>query len=216
MQSSEAVGFLGKSVEDLYGRHVGVVVGFTLKTNGDVESLGVDQGSGAFTELKSTRLQLQDRAVIVVPVWKADVMRITGETEVLRKRISALQELSKDPKESGTASLAQYEQMRGLYETRLAKLQESSDKLLQEMKGRAEELDRQDETFAKFLVNVTIQFRSGEINEESFKVIGDHCGAMKARNVSEREELTAAREILGHKDGDGRTIELRVPASGST
>jgi len=39
---------------------------------------------------------------------------------------------------------------------------------------------------------------------------------MKARNVSEREELTAAREILGHKDGDGRTIELRVPASGST
>jgi len=39
---------------------------------------------------------------------------------------------------------------------------------------------------------------------------------MKARNVSEREELTAAREILGNKDGDGRTIELRVPASGST
>jgi len=64
-------------------------------------------------------------------MWKADVMRITGETEVLRKRISALQELSKDPKESGTASLAQYEQMRGLYETRLTKLQESSDKLLQ-------------------------------------------------------------------------------------
>jgi len=57
------------------------------------------------------------------------------------------------------------------------KLQESSDKLLQEMRGRVEELDRQDETFAKFLVNVTIQFRSGEINEESFKVIGDHCGA---------------------------------------
>ena len=215
MQSSEAVGFLGKSVEDLYGRHVGVVVGFTLKTNGDVESLGVDQGSGAFTELKSTRLQLQDHGVIVVPMWKADVMRITGETEVLRKRISALQELSKDPKEGGTASIAQYEQMRGLYETRLAKLQESSDKLLQEMKGRVE-LDKQDETFAKFLVNVTIQFRSGEINEESFKVIGDHCGAMKARNVSEREELTAAHEILGHKDGEGRTIELRVPSSGTT
>jgi len=83
------------------------------------------------------------------------------------------------------------------------------------MRSRVEELDRQDETFAKFLVTSPSSSGSGEINEESFKVIGDHCGAMKARNVSEREELTAAARSLaqGRRRAHDRTTG---PASGST
>jgi hypothetical protein len=215
MQSSEAVGFLGKAVEDLYGRGVGVVVGFSLKTNGDVESLGVDQGSGTFAEVKSTRLVLQGDALVVVPVWKADVMRITGEMGVLRKRISALQELAKDSNVEGGAATTQYELLSGQYEARLAKIQESSDKLLQEMKVRIGELDQQDQALAKFLVNVNIQFRSGEISEAAFGLVSEQCGAMKARNAKELEELTAAHGMLLSKDEGARPIEVRVPASGS-
>jgi hypothetical protein len=212
MQSSEAVGFLGKSVEDLYGRHVGVVVGFSLKTNGDVESVGLDQGSGSFAEVKAGRLLLHDQAMIVIPTWKADVTRITGETGVLRKRISALRELERDSKESGAAS-GQYEQLRSQYEARILKMEESSEKLLQEMKGRMEELDQHDETLAKFLVNVNIQFRSGEISDASFGVISDQCAAMRARNGKEREELTTADAMLTRKD-EGRPMEMQVPVSG--
>jgi CdvA-like coiled-coil domain len=215
MQSSDAVGFLGKSVEDLYGRRIGVVVGFALKTNGDVESVGVDQGSGAFQEVKSGRLLFHDQALVVVPVWKADVMRITGETGVLRKRISALQELAKDSKEDGPGALAQYEQLRGQYEMRLAKIQESSDKLVQDIETRIRELDQQDESLARFLVSVNIQFRSGEIDEPSFALVSDQCGGMKARNAKEREELTAAHSMLSQRGGEGRKIEVQVPASGA-
>jgi hypothetical protein len=215
MQSSEAVGFLGKSVEDLYGRHFGVVVGFSLKTNGEVESVGVDQGSGSFLELKSSRLLLQEGGLIVVPIWKADVARITGEMGVLRKRISALQELRTDSDEAGPVSPEHYDQLRAQYEARVAKIQESSEKLLQEMRSRLEELDRQDGSFSRFLVNVNIQFRSGEINEESFRIIGDHCGAIKARNAKEREELATAYEMLARKDEEGRQMEIQVPMSGA-
>jgi hypothetical protein len=213
MQSSEAVGLLGKSVEDLYGRHVGVVVGFSLKTNGDVESVGLDQGSGSFSEVKASRLLMHEQALIVIPMWKADVTRIAGETGVLRKRISALRELEGDSKESGAAS-GQYGQLRSQYEARVVKIEESSEKLLQEMKGRMEELDQQDETLAKFMVNVNIQFRSGEISDSSFGVISDHCAAMKARNGKEREELTTALSMLGRKAEAGRPIEIQVPVSG--
>jgi hypothetical protein len=216
MQSSEAAGFLGKPVEDLYGRHVGAIVGFSLKTNGDVDSVGVDLGSGSFAEVKSNRLLLHEQALIVVPMWKADVMRITGETGVLSKRISALQELAKDSQEGGSASQAQYDQLRAQYETRLAKVQESSDRLLQEMKGRMEEIDRADEAMAKFLVNVNIQFRSGEISEASFGLIRDQCATMKARNAKEREELTTAHAMVGQKENEAaRPIEVQVPASGA-
>lgn len=202
-------------MDDLYGRHFGAVVGFSLKTNGDVDSVGVDLGSGSFTEVKSNRLLLHEQALIVVPMWKADVMRITGEIGVLSKRISALQELAKDTQEGVAASRAQYDQLRAQYETRLAKVQESSDRLLQEMKSRMEEIDRADEAMAKFLVNVNIQFRSGEISEASFGLIRDQCATMKARNAKEREELTTAHAMVAQKEKEeARPIELQVPASG--
>lgn len=207
MQSSEAVGFLGKAVEDFYGRNVGVVVGFSLKTNGDVESVGLDQGSGSFAEVKASRLLLHEQSLIVVPMWKADVTRITGETGVLRKRISALRELERDDP-SG-----QYAQLLAQYEARVAKTEESSEKLLQEMRSRIGEIDQQDEAIARFLINVNIQFRSGEIGEASFGAINDNCAAMKARNGKEKEELTTALSMLGLKE-EGRTVELRIPVSG--
>jgi hypothetical protein len=213
MQSSEAVGLLGKSAEDLYGRQVGVVVGFSLKTNGDVESVGLDQGSGSFTEVKAGRLLLHEQALVVIPAWKADVARITGETGVLRKRISALRELERGSKEGGAASSGQYEQQRAQYEARVAKIEESSGKLLQEMRSRTDEIDQQDETVAKFLVNVNIQFMSGEISDASFGVVSDHCAAMKVRNEKEREDLTTALSLLGLKE-EGRTVELQIPVSG--
>jgi hypothetical protein len=212
MQSSEAVGLLGRSAEDLYGRQVGVVVGFSLKTNGDVESLGLDQGSGSFAEVKVSRLLFHEQALIVVPAWKADVARITGETGVIRKRISALRELERESKESGADS-TQYEQLRAQYEARVAKTEESSEKLLQEMKGRAEEIDQQDETIARYLVNVSIQFRSGEIGDASFGAIGSHFAAMKARNGKEREELTNAIAVLAPRD-EGRAMEFQVSVPG--
>lgn len=213
MQSSEAVGFLGKPVEDLYGRSVGVVVGFSLKTNGDVESVGLDRGSGSFAEVKSSRLILHEQALVVLPMWKADVARITGETAVLRKRISALRELERQSKEDGAAPAAQYEQLRAQYEARVLKTEESTEKLLQELKGRAEEVDQQDEAVSRFLVNVNIQFMSGEISEASYGVVNERCAAMKARNRKEREELTTALSMLVKKD-EGRPVEIPVPVSG--
>jgi CdvA-like coiled-coil domain len=218
MQSSEAVGFVGKTVEDIYGRSVGVIVGFTLKTNGDVDSVGVDQGNGAFTEVKSSRLILHEQTLILVPTWKADVMRISGEMGVLRKRVSALQELAKDSKEDGPMAIAQYEQLRSQYETRLAKIQESNEKLLEEMKSRIGELDQQDQSLVKFLVNVNIQFRSGEISEISFGLASDQCRRTKTRNAKEREELITACAMLSLRDEEqkARTIEVQVPVHGAT
>ena len=209
MQSSEAVEFVGKQVEDLYGRHVGVVVGFSLKINGDVESIGVDQGNGSLSDIKSNRLLLQEGGLVIVPLCKADIVRITGEIGVLRKRIAALDDIKNDQGDEGSVSSGQYEQLRGQYEARIAKIQEFSEKLTLEMNSRMEELNRADESLAKFLVNVNVQFRSGEITEDSFRAIADHFGAMRARNGKEREELMT---VYGMLVPQGREVEGRPQA----
>jgi hypothetical protein len=215
MQPSEAVEFLGKPAKDLYGRHVGIVVGFSLKINGDVESVGMDQGNGSFSDIKSNRLLDHEEGLVVIPLWKADVTRITAEIAVLRKRITALDDIKNDHADE-SVSPGHYEQLRGQYEARVAKIQESSEKLIQEINSRTEELNQQDETVAKFLVNVNIQFRSGEIAEESFHAISDNCGAMKARNGKEREDLNGAFGMLSPQRGDEgeRRLQRPVPLAG--
>ena len=203
---------MGKHVEDLYGRDVGAVVGFTLKTNGDVESIGLDQGNGSFAEVKSGRLVLHEKALIVVPAWKADVMRMSTEAGVLKKRISALKELAKDSR-SDSAAVGQYDQMRSQYEARLLKIQESLEKLLSEMNARIAELDLQNLALDKFLAPVNIQFRSGEISEAAFAIVHEKCSALKARNLREKEEVTGAYSMLIVKDEEARPIEVPVPTS---
>ncbi len=196
---------------DLYGRQMGVVAGFTLKINGDVESVGLDQGSGSLTEVKGSRLLCHEQTLIVVPMWKAEVTRVTGESEVLRKRVSALLELERDSKEKGTAT-AELEQMRSQYEARAAKLEESSLKSLEEMRSRVKEIEEQDQTISKFLLNVSVQFRSGEISDSSFAVINDRFSAMRSRNTKEREELQTALAMLSKKES-AQVVEMPVPTS---
>lgn len=195
MRPTEAAGCLGKPVDDLYGRRIGVVVGFSIKTNGDVDSLGVDQGSGRFAEIASERLVAYERSYIVVPTWKTELIRVTEETTVLRNRLLALQELSKDAEDGGAPGL-QYDQLAVQYRGRLAKIRESRDKLLKEIDARMEELDRHDQAMARFLVNVNTQFRSGEMTEASFHLVREQCGGLKAKNSKEREELAGAHAAL--------------------
>lgn len=194
MRPAEAVAQLGKPLEDLYGRHVGLVVGFTLRTDGDVDSLGVDFGSGRFREVTSARLIVYDRTLVVVPEWKAEMMRIADETGVLRKRLLALREMGKD--ETGPAAMLRYDQLQTQYRSRLAKLQESRERLLQDISARMEEIDQQAHALERFMISVNVQFRSGEMGEASFAEATQRCGSMRAKDSRELEELSDARKRL--------------------
>jgi CdvA-like coiled-coil domain len=212
MQTGDIAGFVGKHVDDLYGRDVGVVVGFTLKTSGEIESVGIDQGNGSFAEVKSGRLMFHEQRLVVAPSWKAEVMRVSGEAGVLRKRVSALKQLAKDSKRD-SAAVTQYDQMRAQYEARLTKIQESLEKLLGEMNHRIAELDVQNQTLDRFLLTVSIQFKSGEIGEAAFGQVNEQCGGLKARNIREKEEVAAAYGMLIAKDEEPRQVEAPVVAA---
>jgi len=212
MRSAEAVGFLGRPIEDLYGRQVGVVVGFSLKTDGDIDSLGVDEGSGSFREIASGRLIVYDRALVVVPAWKVELMRTTEQKEVLRKRLLALDEMGG---EAERGAKAQLDQLRIQYRSRLVKLQESCERLLQDIDSRMDEIAQQDEAVARFLIEVKVQFGSGEIDEESFSKVTAKCGSMKTKNTMEFDELSAARKTL-LQDAEPKGREQKAEVSRPT
>lgn len=197
MRSEALEKLVNKPVKDIYGRYVGFVVGFSVATSGELNSVGVDQGNGEFTEYPSQRIVSAAEGFIVIPSWKVDCENLGKEIDGVRRRAKALQDLAKE----GEIPRTLFEEMLGKYNDEAAKIRETYGSLGESMAVRIGELEEQGETLDRFLVNVKVQYRAGEIDEGAYKVASECCQAMAKKNVQEKEELTKmlkfATEPLG-------------------
>jgi len=188
---------VNKPVKDTYGRYVGFVVGFSVDTSGDLKSVGVDQGNGEFTEYPNQRIVSTADGFVTIPEWKVECDSLGKEVDGVRRRAKALQELARE----GEVSRSLFDDMMGKYQEEAAKIQGSYKSLAEHMVVRIGELEGQKESLDKFLVEVKVQFRAGEIDEAAYKVAAESCQAMQTRNSQEMAELTkmlkAATEPLG-------------------
>ncbi len=189
---------VSRPVKDTYGRYVGFVVGFSVDTSGELRSIGLDQGNGVFTEYPSNRLVSAPDGFIVIPGWKVECESLGKEIEAVKKRARALQELARE----GEVPRPVFEEMMAKYNQEAEKIAESYKTLAEEMVVRTQELDLQKESLDRFLVNVKVQYRAGEIDEGAFKVASESCLAMQKRNAQEREELVKLLKFVTEPMGD--------------
>ncbi len=192
MRSEAVQKIVGRPVKDIYGRYVGYVVGFSVDTTGELRSVGADQGSGEFVEYPSNRIVSDKDGLIVIPSWKVDTDSLAKETEMVRRRAQALEDLKKE----GEIPSHVYDEMYKQYSGQLRSLQESYNNLGQRLRRRVEELDHQGEVLERFLANVKVQFRSGETDEATFKVASDYCLSMKSRDAKEKEDIARVLSLI--------------------
>ena len=177
---------VNKPVKDTYGRYVGFVIGFSVDTSGDLKSVGVDTGNGEFTEFPNERIVSTAEGFVVIPSWKVECDSLGKEMEGVRRRAKALQELARE----GEVPRTLFDDMMGKFQEEAAKIQGSYKSLAESMEVRIGELEGQKESLDKFLVDVKVQFRAGEIDEAAFKVAAESCQAMQTRNSQEMAELS--------------------------
>ncbi len=190
---AEAIGKLvNRPVKDSYGRYVGFVVGFSVDTAGELTTVGVDHGNGDFREYPSERLVSTSEGFIVIPEWKVGCEALGKELDGVKKRAKALQDLARE----GEIPQSIYQEMMAKYSEQTDKTQESYKSLMEGMVVRVSELEEQKETLERFLANLKVQFRAGEIDESSFKVSSDCCQAMLNRNSQERGELEKTLKMV--------------------
>jgi hypothetical protein len=182
---------VNRPVKDTYGRYVGFVVGFSVDTSGDLASVGVDQGNGEFTEYPSDRVVSTGEGFVVIPAWKLEADELGKKIDGLRRRAKALQDLSRE----GEVPRPLFDETWGKYSEEATKIQESYKSLAEAMVVRVGELEEQKESLERFLVDVKVQFRAGEIDEAAFKVASECCEAMQQKNAQEREELAKMLKI---------------------
>lgn len=198
-------------MKDTYGRYVGFVVGFSVDTSGDLKSVGVDQGNGEFTEYPSDRVVSTAEGFVVIPAWKLESDLLGKRLDGLRRRAKALQELARE----GEIPRPLFDETMGKYSDEASKVQDSYKTLTQTMVVRVGELEEQKEALDRFLVDVKVQFRSGEIDEAAYKVASECCEAMQEKNAHEREELSRmlklATEPLGSSGGGSQQTVAQPP-----
>jgi CdvA-like coiled-coil domain len=189
---------VNRPVKDTYGRYVGFVVGFSVDTSGDLKSVGVDQGNGEFTEYPSQRIVSTAEGFVLIPGWKVDCEALGKDIEGVRRRAKALQELSRE----GEIPRTLYDEMVSKYSEEASKIQDSYKSLAESMVVRLGELEGQKESLDRFLVDVKVQYRAGDVDEAAFKVASECCQAMQKRNSQERDDLAKmlkfATEPLGN------------------
>ncbi|MDE1858808.1 MAG: CdvA-like protein [Thaumarchaeota archaeon] len=200
-----------RPVKDSYGRYVGFVVGFSVDTSGELKSIGVDQGNGEFTEYPSQRIVSASDGFVLIPAWKVECDSLNREVDGVRRRAKALQDLARE----GEIPRTIYDDMMSKYSTEASKIQGSYKSLAEGMVVRIGELEGQREALQRFLVDIKVQFRAGEIDEAAFKVAAESCESMLTRNSQEMDDLArmlkSATEPLSQGQQQRQPEEAPVP-----
>jgi negative regulator of replication initiation len=175
-----------RPVKDTYGRYVGFVVGFSVDTSGELKSIGVDQGNGEFTEYPCERVVSSGDGFVVIPAWRVECDSLGKEMDGVRRRAKALQDLTRE----GEIPRTLYDEMMGKYTDEATKIQSSYKSLAEGMVVRIGELEGQKEDIERFLVDIKVQYRAGEIDEAAYKVAAESCQGMQKRNQQEMDDLS--------------------------
>lgn len=188
----ESKALLGKGATDLYGRHLGRVIGIDKTPFGEMAGVQIEAVGGNILTAKTRQVALTPKTVTVTPEWKLNAHETIAELATLRKRIAALESL-RDSREIDTEIFT--ELLEAQKEGYLDKVK-AGQALMASMKARSGELSSQISSLTKYLVHARLGHRSGEVDDESLKLAQESIQPSLRPLIAERNDLSAELESL--------------------
>ncbi len=161
--------YLGKPVNDPYGRRVGYIVGFYSDSDGNVTGLETSFGDFVFKEISIDRFRFENGDIILIPEWEYEAKKIENRLERLRKRITALKELYSKKEIPRYA----YEEYKKKLETELIKAKEEAREVKNLLRKRMHELDDIIVELEKTMTSLKVSYLASEIPEKAYKIAAD-------------------------------------------
>ncbi len=177
--------YVGKEVKDIYGTHVGLVLGVTTDTSGQLVSAGIDAGSDGFLELPKAYIMLEEEHLVRIPKWKIDIDTFTNDTKVVQKRLHALDELERE----GEISPEEYEGIAKVYKEKDGDLKDGYLGITNALNEKAQQLDIHSKALRRFLTTLKVQYKSGEISSEYYTKSLNNLNLMNDRLNAEKTEI---------------------------
>ncbi|HEV8387437.1 MAG TPA: CdvA-like protein [Nitrososphaera sp.] len=205
--SEEKLGFVGKQVKDIYGTFIGKVVGIITEINGEVETVGVDCGSGGLRQLPYEQLVMQGDYVFFIPRWRLDAQKLLRQKSLTLKRIKALQDIvAENDSMREDAELVSIK-----YQKKLNDLEESEKQTNGSLDARVKELDAEARNIRAVLFDAKLQFRSNEMKEETYQQIKVQTDELIEHINNEKTEIANVRTKLASQTLDNITAATTAP-----
>jgi hypothetical protein len=183
--SEEKLGFVGKQVKDIYGTYIGKVVGIITEIDGEIETVGVDCGSGGLKQLPYEQLVIQGDYVFFIPKWRLDAQRLLRQKSLTLKRIKALQDIvAENDSMKEDAELVYLK-----YEKKLVEIEGGEKQVNDRLNARLAELDAETKSIKAVLFDAKLQFRSNEMKEETYQQIKVQTDELIEHITNEKTEI---------------------------
>jgi hypothetical protein len=190
--SEEKLGFVGKQVKDIYGTYIGKVVGIITEIDGEIETVGVDCGSGGLKQLPYEQLVIQGDYVFFIPKWRLDAQKLLRQKSLTLKRIKALQDIvAENDSMKEDAELVYLK-----YEKKLVEIEGGEKQVNDRLTARLAELDAETKSIKAVLFDAKLQFRSNEMKEETYQQIKVQTDELIEHITNEKTEIGNVRAKL--------------------
>jgi len=192
-----------KTVSDSYGRKLGRIVGFSIDSKNEIQSIGIELNNGDFSCYSYSQISIENDSVIVNCLWKVEADRLSEQFALILRKNSALNKLYN----SGEISQEVYDEIRKQYEATID-LAERCQVLSEDLRGRIKALNIQIGELKTFLANIKIEYQLENIDEETYKFSCETLQTILNRILLEKRDVDIALNNLPKNPTISQTISL--------
>lgn len=203
--------YLGRPLQDPYGRTFGRVVGINANLKDEITTVGIEVGNGEFIQCPGDRVAISGDNLVLSPSWKVESEEFRKEFDIVTRRLRALDELFS----VGDIQKDVYEDLRKQHEDAINELKSKRKEILDNLSQRTSTLNTQLRQLQTHLAGNKMLHASGEFDDQSYKAASDAIDTGLVRAVAERKDVESIYSYLSKPDSTAPTtfpIPTSIPA----
>lgn len=202
--NKDEIEIIGKQVKDMYGTHMGKVIGTITDIDGSIQTVGIDCGLEGLRQVPFEQLVVQGEVVIFIPKWRLDSQRFLREKGLTIRRLKALIDIVSENDDMRDDAEIIHEK----YKSKLLTLEEAEKQITTKLTERLEELNGQLKSVKILLFDAKVQFKSNEISESKYDLIKTHTGEMMEHIDHEKAEIVNIQRRMTDLSLDGAQAQI--------
>lgn len=188
--------FLGRTLQDPYGRAFGKVVGISANLRDEVTGVGIEEGNGEFLQCPGDRVTITGDTLVLAPAWKVEAEEFRKEFDIVTRRLRALDELFS----VGDIQKDVYEDLRKQHEDAINELKGKRKEIIDTLSQRTSVLNTQLRQLQTHLAGNKMLHASGEFDDMNYKQASDAIDSGLVRAMAEKKDVETIYSYLQKLD----------------
>jgi hypothetical protein len=198
---------LGKPIKDEYGRNVGTIASFMVRTNGQITEIFVEHGDGEITRYPSEQIKVNENGATLFSNTKLKVDSLCNEIPLIWRKDQALRGLIEKKK----APIELSEELHNAFDSAYNQLKTEAQTIAENIDKQISACSKQIAELNHALVNLEIEHEIGQVNDSAYEnsmlLIQENMRCIK----TERDDLELMKSKLSNLLLGENTHQIAVP-----